>query len=692
MLTFPSSYSSALSSPFEENWIVRLYSDSTNYIGISFQTITMGDGVTYTGCILNKPTIRESVDFTTGKSNSGNISLSLAEYTINNRELSEELFTQNYINRTVQIYSVLNGSTSMTNAFQLFEGRLMDVQYDETSRLNISIVAKRPWDGINLPNVLSDNNVYIPVAYGDFTGNDLTSTAKHKFYPAPFGYSEDNLLYYFTTQAIGSGAKASYYASGSNHFPYMAGNSATQININYGKDALGVLNNLNRTFRIKPTEKTSDWSNESNALDESSTTYASKTLNSGTASGNPGGTTVNATSDLEFGMPSVSGKITSAILYVHAYFDYDYSGDTGSGAIYDFSWGNNTIILDTGNTTTSGSVDISNSGSNHLSIDWTSDVEANDNKLPDSVKLRLLSTASSYVDGDDTDTDAEGRIYDVWLKISTLEDYENEPASASKGVEQLKKIYIGNDGLDKSWSVGSATKSHEIHRDILYRFLDITTTPNGWSDITTQKTGETRFFTPITAPKPVSKYLNKLAYEGGFVFRFRNDGTPVYHFIHNSPSTDTTLTHADISGLQIQHDDLTSLITDWTVQYDKSPAKSQYESKATHTSTNRTNYGFSTNENKKDIKLNHLITAVSKTAGDRNDSFLNYYDSILGDIKQNITFTLNNPTKSNIEVGDVLAFSSMKINSLSGGWSEDWIVTSTKRSIGGQLSISAREI
>ena len=138
---------------------------------------------------------------------------------------------------------------------------------------------------------------------------------------------------------------------------------------------------------------------------------------------------------------------------------------------------------------------------------------------------------------------------------------------------------------------------------------------------------------------------------------------------------------------------MTSLITDWVVQYGKNPAKNQYYEKTTHTSTARANYGFNANENKKEIKLKYLNTAIAKDNGNRNDSFLNYYDAMLGDVKQIISFIINDPEKSNAEVGDVCVFSNMKIDPMSSDWTgKQFIITETKRSIGGQLGIKAREI
>ena len=66
---------------------------------------------------------------------------------------------------------------------------------------------------------------------------------------------------------------------------------------------------------------------------------------------------------------------------------------------------------------------------------------------------------------------------------------------------------------------------------------------------------------------------------------------------------------------------------------------------------------------------------------------------MLGSVKQVVGFKLVNPTKSNIEVGDVISFSSMKINPLSGDWSTiKFITTDTTRSLGGQISVQASEI
>ena len=217
---------------------------------------------------------------------------------------------------------------------------------------------------------------------------------------------------------------------------------------------------------------------------------------------------------------------------------------------------------------------------------------------------------------------------------------------------------------------------------------------SAWSVIEGAKSGSMRFFTEPNKSDSLKNYLDKLAYEGGFVFRFDSQNNPVYHYIDDSPSADITLTHSDVIGLSIGHTSLGELITKWVVQYEKNPAGSEYKQKTTHTSSVRTNFFPSgSKENVKDVKLNFLVSDVDHTDGDRNATFLDYYNDILGEPKQTVSFEIVNPTKSNIEVGDVVSFSSMKVNPLSGDWSTvKFIVTSTNRRVGGQVSVQTREI
>ena len=326
MLTFPASYSSALSSPFKENWIVRLYSDSSNYIGISFANITMNDSTTYYGCIKNNPSIRESIKLDTGKTLSSNMSLECSNITIGSDKLSKHLYTSgstSYINKTVKIYSVLNGDTTIANALAIYTGRLIGVSVNESGSITIKIVSYRPWDGVQLPIELTNNGVYVPVAYGDYHQSNTGYSNEHRYYPVPYVQSAGSTLYYATHDTISSNTKPRYYDKGTDAYGYMTDASAESGTVLFqGKQAVRIDNNISRYFRLKPSYlshtstggASTGWMNTGNAVD--SDTSSSTTSNSVVTSSG----TIDQASVYSVTVPNVNGYIHSCTLYIKGTF------------------------------------------------------------------------------------------------------------------------------------------------------------------------------------------------------------------------------------------------------------------------------------------------------------------------------------------------------------------------------------
>ena len=588
------------------------------------------------------------------------------------------------------MYSILNDSSSSSDQIKLYTGRLQSVSMDD-SRVNINIVEQRPYDLINLPNIKSDNNTYIPVAYGDYDNNKVTGlTTLKSVYPAPLSASQENKFFYHTPKSYTSSSLVNYYDNANDLFPFLAHDFAT---VTFeGKDAIGISNAITRTYRIRATaiNDSNQWTNAGNAFDTDNTTFALANAQGDTD------TPVVTTKSLYLNMPNITGKITFARFYIKADVTYTESDSTveGTVAIRDDSFGNNNTIISktdsNGTVSTSGNADPDGTGTAYGFRDWTSDVASNNNQLPNAIKINLTSTPTQ--DDNSHTLDADGKVYDIYLQITSANDYTNEPIASTKDLPEY--VYIGGDGLEKSWSSGVATKIHEFHRDILYRYLDITTAPTNYSTLDTARSSWTARFWGVE-PTSAKDILETLQYEGGFIFLLNQD-IPKYIFIPDSISADhANVTKSQINKLKISHTGIGDLITKMTINYEKHPAKNEHLTTTTYTSAERANYNFTTNENVAEVNLDALVGAVSG-GSNRNDSFTNYYDKITGTLKLLISCDFVDPSLgAKVEVGDFVTFdnSNMATAPFGGAWtSKNFIVTSVNRKLGAQASVQLQEV
>jgi hypothetical protein len=657
--TLPTNYANALTSPFKENILVRLYYDASNYTAIALYDQTVSS-VSYTGCILNNPAIRQSIDLKASTAKSANITLNCADATFGSDKLSALLIagSNNYLNKKIELYSILNDSSSSSDQIKLYTGRLQSVSMDD-SRVNINIVNHMPTDFINLPYSKSTNGVYTPIAYGDYVDNTAQSTENNKLYSAPRVIGVGFGAVYAVTDSISSGAgKAHYYDKNAKSFANLTLLDSSASTSVFGVQTVRVDADLTREHRIKPQYDSGSWTNATNAVDDDNSTFA----DSGTQTANES----EATQNYVVKLPSVSGKVTTFKLYAKATLTY--TGSTSNldkvsfryATTYDSTTSSFANILNVNNPSvtadqtlsTSGAADITNSGTAHSEVDLVSVVNSNDNKLPDTITLQ------SYALAQVGDVVANVKLYDVWFKIISQEDLQNEPTAAKKAFEDLDKIYIGTDGLSKSWSSGAATKIHEFHRDILYRFLDVTTAPTNYS----------------TLDQDIPKYI----------------------FIPDSISADhANVTKSQINNLKISHTGIGDLITKMTINYEKNPAQNEYLQTTTYTSSERGNYNFTTNESVAEVNLDTLVGAVSG-GSNRNDSFANYYDKITGTLKLLVSCDFVDPSLgAKVEVGDFVTFdnSNMATSPFGGAWtSKNFIVTSVNRKLGAQASVQLQEV
>ena len=66
----------------KENWIFQLFYDdesSTDFFGVSYYDTTVAS-VDYKGCVLNKATIRESINLENSTAKTSNVTITLANF------------------------------------------------------------------------------------------------------------------------------------------------------------------------------------------------------------------------------------------------------------------------------------------------------------------------------------------------------------------------------------------------------------------------------------------------------------------------------------------------------------------------------------------------------------------------------------------------------------------------------------
>ena len=695
-----------------ENWLFTLANRQGGNLYLSFQDTTVSSNFYY-GVILNKPSIRESIDLKNSTAKTSNISITIADFNYNGESISKELYggSNQYINQEVTVKSQVNGATPR----QIGAFRLTEISTDG-DKITLSLSARKPWDFITAPQAKSNapQNVYKPLAYGTYLGNTTSNeTNRIKVFPIPVIQGDGGKIYFAMHKAITDGSvKINFYDKTSDLFPVLTADASTSVV--YGVDTIGVNPELERTFRLFPSSFVSsrNWTNGANVLTDDNS-FAS--LPDGSSDINFMGFNI-----LEFG-----GKVTDFKVFARGELSIDQTdGETEQtasilakikGIDNDSSSGSATIFSsNTANTThiLQGQGDINGDTS---SSDFTNSDKYDDGSFTSSQlasqnnPLGNISIGASR--GSSQTYDA--KIFNVYYQAKTQAP-EDEPHSSSKERGDVQYVYCGNDGLPKTYTgaSGVVTKIHEAHREILNTFAGVGTTDakietnfsgEDWSDFDSAKTNWLIRYWKLESTL-LKDILEKLQYEGGFIFKFTATNKMKYIYLKQSMTATTTFTKQDIANVLVSPSSFSDLITKMNINYEKHPAveENRYISKVTSSNESvRTNYNIQSKENVLEVNLDAYVAPAmsdSTTGGNANpnNDFYSYYDNILGDIKLIVEFNLINPEYYNIDVGEIISFSDMypenPFGHNSGSWSGlKFIVTDLNRTCG-SIKIKAREV
>ena len=736
-LTLPASFSSHST---KRNWLFQLhYDDESNFTGVAFYD-TVVESINYHGAVLNKPSIRESIDLKKSISKTGNVSLTLANFKYLADDFSAEIFggSRDYINRKIKIYIQPNDVTGISDCLLIYTGKLTNISHNE-EKIKLSVNAQKPWDGVEIPQVKTDKNNYYPIAYGDFTPNsaavadppadDDDFRNRKTLYPIPVEERRGDTLFALTgIRSTAANAQPHYYEKSIDKFIPLANHATTYNTVDAANESYGdgyavrFHQNMLRKVVFKPTERTASgtgWQSNDNAFNGATadtTNYTQFDYDAGYAN--------DETRTISYSLPQIHGFPSLLVFHYTLTGTATLSNISGASAgrdiqikLIDNTFGSGIVLgyieLDANETSTTlaaspGNTSISSVATIKTQSDRDAAFLASSSGWGESFDLQVKQTRNhSSIDGDVL---IQFRIYDLKIETVSQLDFNNTSnggtkADAYKFLDDLEFVYCGANGLtDNGWNSNAAiTEIHEAHRDLLHRFTSYTNsnTPTNWGSgkaINTDKDWRIRYW--VNEPTSLIRILETLQYEGGFIFRFNGQGAGEYIYIPDSISTDHTLNTDDMADINISLSPMSEVVTSMDIEYRKHPANRGHTTKVSATnSTAISDLKIGTNENKKTIRLDAYVGDASgendiptASTSNVNDDWYSYYDNILGSQKLIVDATIVSPLFYGIDVGDFVAFNTMPVDPFGASWSgKDFIVTSVQRQIG-KLKCQFREV
>tara|TARA_R110000822_G_scaffold218193_1_gene352658 strand:+ start:810 stop:2942 length:2133 start_codon:yes stop_codon:yes gene_type:complete len=693
-----------------ENWLFEIAGTSSLTLRFAFADCTVS-GEFYHGVILNNPSIRESINLKNSTSQTSNMSIDIPDFQYQGSLISEILYggSSYFINRVVTIKSIVNnaspntiGSFRLTNISRTIE------------TISLEMASHRPWDFVDFPPIKTSRNNYTPVAYGVFTKNPNTSYSSPQFesaldgvlyYPCPYEQSRSGRQE-FSVAIIdrSTDAELAFYDKGLDIFiPFTTpiSNTFARLSSNYVSTTEKY---FRRGFKYRADghiDENGAWEDEAKAYNTNTADFAKFEATVPLNNDNGGAVSVSKNdTGIDFTFPKPDGKLNNAVIKIELNINTLHGNNFTSSDDFNLrvyvDWDGGTNYGDALFHTTANLVNESVTLSKTFTIEDSA-------SFPDTIKLAVQYNAT-----DDANFGSAGSQWTQVVKVH-IKDV-NVTAEAITEEADIDFAYVGADGLPATgWGSGNAiTEIHEAHRDILYRFADMTVTSgniDGWTSLNSAKDWKVRYWKYELTP--LKDVLEKLQYEGGFIFRFKQGNTATPQYIHikdsySSSDIDYTITKNDIKSAVFNITPLPDLVTQMNINYRKHPTNKRYGLKKTASSTTaRTNYNINSKENVLDINLdayvNPVITEYDGSTlvenANSNDNFFSYYYNVLGVPRIEVTANMINPKFYNLDIGDLVDFSNMyPVKAFNQSYTNKvFMITSVDRKVG-NLKFKAREV
>ena len=685
----------------------------------------------YYGAILNRPSIRESIDLSKSNAKKSNLSIEIPDFEYNDSLISEELFGSSvYLNYNVKVYSKIDSDTPLLiGCF-----RLADISTDG-STLNLELNSFDPWDDVTFPQEKhTQYGVYQPTVYGDYAHGTFGGDGAYvSVYPVPVLYANNNLLTCVYPRAYDAGSNHYLHHNvGFNWFTAISdgsgnANSEAPATVTDGgidvfhspttRTAKGYIRSANSIYEASDSGTATYLTNPENifkynSFDGSAYASSSDSTTYGTAD-------VNNADENKYLVIQTPKKTYEVTLIKGIKVKHSIMWDDGAGDNQEYDIDFFTNEYHSSNDDLLSSPQTQNLASNISTHTFTFN-ESPANALsgkgssslcPDEILMKWnpQHNAPTY-----DHEDHELRVYDIQMLSLTEFDYNDDD---NKQLAKEKHFYCGGDGLQHGITGllgNSITEIHEAHLDLMNRFanFDVKTSPatdiigwgNGSSDNKLDHTKAWKIRYWELEPVSLLKSLEKLQYEGGFIFRFRRGDLtqPEYIFIKNSyASTDIdfpNISKFDLSSVDIQPSSIKSITTKLDINYKKHPDPSSNKYvvlKNCSNNVSKSEYIINSKENKKSINLDTYVAPEipAKPSSTPNNDFYSYYNNIDGKLRIKITSNMINPKYFDINVGNTMTFTNMYPKKL---FNKDYtnvvfMITSITRTMG-SLKFTAEEI
>ena len=249
------------------------------------------------------------------------------------------------------------------------------------------------------------------------------------------------------------------------------------------------------------------------------------------------------------------------------------------------------------------------------------------------------------------------KFYDINILMQTEIDNSDE-GDIERDIQEIDKVYIGVNGTKQSWNASvPAIKPHEIHRDLLWRECGITDTPQGWTDVVVQRALFKSHYW-LSEETDFEKELEKLQFEGAFIYRYNSQGQLTYLVLKQSYTAGdvkATIDPDDISDIKSSTTQISSLINTIKFNYLKNPATGRLSEEYTQFNPESREYFNMTNFEKVYQKnLDCLVDYTAVTA------LANHINLVAGRIRILVDITIINPSLYGLEIGDIVQLSSLE--------------------------------